>query len=129
MSKSKKKATSSIVWFNVPADDVRRAQKFYSGLFGWKIKPFRGMKDFMQIDTGGADASPDGGIGQRKDEKQSIVNYVGVESVEKFLAKVGKLGGKVCMPKTAVPQMGYFAVCQDTENNGFGLWEHDRNAK
>jgi predicted enzyme related to lactoylglutathione lyase len=28
-----------------------------------------------------------------------------------------------------VPQMGYFAICQDTENNMFGLWETDKNAK
>jgi len=33
------------------------------------------------------------------------------------------------MPKTAVPQMGYFVVCQDTEGNAFGLWESDANAK
>jgi predicted enzyme related to lactoylglutathione lyase len=25
--------------------------------------------------------------------------------------------------------MGYFAVCQDTEGNAFGLWESDANAK
>jgi len=24
-----------------------------------------------------------------------------------------------------VPQMGYFAVCQDPEGNAFGLWESD----
>jgi predicted enzyme related to lactoylglutathione lyase len=24
-----------------------------------------------------------------------------------------------------VPQMGYFAVCQDPEGNPFGLWETD----
>ena len=96
---------------------------------GWKIAPFRGMDDFMHIDTGGHDASPDGGIGQRQGQDHAIVNYIGVESVDKYLKKVQKLGGKVCMPKTAVPQMGYFAVCQDSENNGFGLWELDRNAK
>jgi hypothetical protein len=28
-----------------------------------------------------------------------------------------------------VPQMGYFAVCQDTEGNSFGLWENNENAK
>jgi predicted enzyme related to lactoylglutathione lyase len=49
--------------------------------------------------------------------------------VEKFSAKVQKLGGKICMPKTAVPRMGYFAICQDTENNSFGLWEKDDTAK
>jgi hypothetical protein len=34
------------------------------------------------------------------------------------------------MPKTAVPQMGYFvAVCQDTENNTFAIWEKSESAK
>jgi hypothetical protein len=128
MSKTKKKTPASVVWFNVPADDLKRAQKFYRGLFGWKIKSFHGMKDFMEIDTGGADASPNGGLAKRNGGEQSIVNYISVDSVEKFTVKIQKLGGKICMPKTAVPKMGYFAVCQDTENNGFGLWESDRNA-
>jgi uncharacterized protein len=129
MTKMKKKTPSGIVWFNVPADDLKRAQKFYRGLFGWKIKPFRGMKDFMEIDTGGADASPNGGLTARKTGEQAVTNYISVESVDKFAAKIQKLGGKICVPKTAVPNMGYFALCQDTENNGFGLWEPNQTAK
>ena len=42
---------------------------------------------------------------------------------------VEKLGGKICMEKTAVPEMGYFVVCQDTENNTFALWERNEKAK
>ena len=33
------------------------------------------------------------------------------------------------MAKKAVPGMGYFAICLDTENNSFGIWETDPNAK
>ena len=33
------------------------------------------------------------------------------------------------MEKTAVPEMGYFVVCKDTENNQFALWEADEKAK
>jgi predicted enzyme related to lactoylglutathione lyase len=49
--------------------------------------------------------------------------------VDKAAAKVEKLGGKICMPKIAVPCMGYFVVCNDTENNQFALWEADEGAK
>ena len=50
-------------------------------------------------------------------------------SVDQAAAKVKKLGGKICMEKTAVPEMGYFVVCNDTENNIFALWEPDEKAK
>ena len=129
MSKPKKTATSNIVWFEIPADNPERAKKFYSALFGWKIEKFPGMTDYWHIDTGGSDDTPDGGLMARKHPEQPITNYVNVASVTKFMAKVKKLGGKVCVPKTAVPEMGYFAVCTDTENNMFALWERSQSAK
>ena len=130
-AKSRKKGPSaaSIVWFEIPADDLERAKTFYARLFGWKISPIPGMADYQHVDTGGADASPDGGLMARKHPQQSITNYVNVPSVTKFMAKVEKLGGKLCLAKTAVPQMGYFAVCQDTEGNTFALWERNEKAK
>jgi uncharacterized protein len=45
------------------------------------------------------------------------------------MAKVEKLGGKICTPKTAVPQIGYFSICQDTEGNTFALWERNETAQ
>ena len=35
-------AYSHIVWFEIPADDVERAKKFYGALLGWKIERFQG---------------------------------------------------------------------------------------
>jgi predicted enzyme related to lactoylglutathione lyase len=86
-------------------------------------------KDYWHIDTGGGNDTPDGGLMARKHRGQPITNYVNVASLAKSMEKVKTLGGKVCAPKTAVPQMGYFAVCQDTENNTFALWEINRQAK
>ena len=129
MSKPKKITASNIVWFEIPADKPERAKKFYSALFGWKIEPFPAMTDYWHIDTGGGDDTPDGGLIARKHPEQPITNYINVPSVTRFMAKVEKLGGKVCMSKTAVPQMSYFAVCQDTENNTFALWERNDRAK
>ena len=121
---------ANIVWFEIPADNVERAKTFYSALFGWKIEKFPGPMEYWHIDTGGSDDTPDGGIMKRQQpQQQGITNYIGVASVDQFVAKVQKLGGKLCMPRTAVSQMGYFAICQDTENNTFALWEMNKNAK
>src|SRR5689334_15752907 len=111
MSKSKKTTPANIVWFEIPADDPKRAKEFYGKLFGWKIKPFPDMPDYQHIDTGGADASPDGGLMKRMHPEQGITSYVNVPSVTQFAARVEKLGGEICRPKTAVPGMGYFAIC------------------
>ncbi|MGA3268442.1 MAG: VOC family protein [Verrucomicrobiota bacterium] len=131
---TRKKAAAGIVWFEIPADNPDRAKKFYGKLFGWKIGPIPGMtgpeaQNYLHINTGGADASPDGGIMSRMHPQQPITNYISVPSVANAAAKVKKLGGKICKEKTAVPQMGYFAVCQDTEGNIFALWERNEKAK
>lgn len=134
MATAKKKTAASVVWFEIPADDLERAKNFYRSLFGWKIAPFRGMtspeaQNYLHIDTGGPDASPDGGMMKRRHKEQRITQYISVPSVVKAVEKVRKLGGKICVEKTAVPQMGYFAVCFDTEGNTFALWERDERAK
>ncbi len=123
-SKMKKaKVPASLVWFEIPADKLDRAKKFYTSLFGWKIKAIPGMSDYWHIDTGGHDKSPDGGMMVRRQPEQRITNYVLVASVNAAAAKVVKLGGKICLPRTEVPTMGAFAVCQDTEGNVFAVWE------
>lgn len=128
--KKEKAVSSSIVWFEIPADDLDRAKAFYSKLFGWKITKFPGPKmEYWHIDTGGGEDSPDGGLMARKHPGHTITNYVFVSSVDDSAVKVEKLGGRICMPKTAVPGMGYFVICTDPENNTFALWEKSEGAK
>ena len=90
MSKSKKSPPASIIWFEIPADKPERAREFYGKLFGWKISPFPGaaVPDYHHIDTGGADASPDGGLMKRMHPGQTITTYVLVPSVTKH--KIGR---------------------------------------
>jgi len=116
---------TSIVHFEIPADDIQRAKTFYSDLFGWRMESMPGM-DYTMIDTFGA---PGGGMMKRMHPEQQIINYIGVPSVDEYAAKAEKLGGKIIVPKMAVPGMGYFVVCLDTENNAFGIWEIDMKAK
>ena len=118
------------------ADDIERSKKFYSDLFGWKIEKFprqTGREDMeywliTTIDDKGEKALG-GGIMKRQGPQQPIINHIDVKSVDEYSSKVQQLGGKVHVPKMAVPGMDYFAICLDTENNAFGLWETNENAK
>jgi len=129
MSKAKKVPPASLIWFEIPADEPARAKAFYGKLFGWKINPFPGMPDYEHIDTGGADASPDGAVMARMHPGHTITPYIFVASVTRAMQRVERLGGKICKAKTAVPRMGYFSLCQDTEKNVFALWEMNPKAK
>jgi len=118
---------STIVHFEIPADDPNRAKKFYTALFGWKIEHVPEMEYWM-ISTSGEKAV-DGGMMKRQHPQQQITDYIDVPSIDEYAVKVEKLGGKIVVPKMAVPTMGYFVVCLDTENNVFAIWENNKNAK
>ncbi len=118
-----------ISWLEIAADDLNRAKRFYSELFGWKIEeiPVPFGKDYLLIRTADGNNIA-GGLVKRRSPSHNTVNYIDVPSTDKYTAKVTHLGGKVLVPKTAVPGMGYFVVCEDTEDNAFGIWEDDQNA-
>lgn len=121
---------AAIVHFDVPAEDVGRAKKFYSALFGWKFESFPEM-EYNLITTTNLDGTPGvgGGMGKRMDPSQRITNYFGVQSIDEAMKEVRRLGGTLLTGKMAVPGMGYLANCMDTEGNPFGLWEADPGVK
>ena len=131
----------TIVHFQIPSDDIERSKKFYSDLFGWKFDKMptpagseampEGMEYWMitTVDDKGNEDVGGGMMKRQSPQQQGITNYFDVKSVQEYSAKVEKLGGKVISPKMPVPGMGYFAVCTDTENNGFGIFEVDETAK
>jgi predicted enzyme related to lactoylglutathione lyase len=135
---------STIVHFEIPSDNIERAKKFYNGLFGWKIEKFSGNNenqltsaatgqpiDYWIVSTldDKGNKAVGGGLMKRQMPEQQITNYINVTSVDNYSSKVRDLGGNVLSPKHAVPGMGYFVLCQDTEKNNFAIWESDSSAK
>jgi len=114
-----------IVWFDIRAANVKRAQEFYGKLFGWRFEQLPGM-DYWRIDLGGPSALNKGGLGKRKGKRGGYLNFVLVPSVARLVVKLKKLGGKIVTPRTVVSGHGVFAVCRDTEDNVFALWETAR---
>ena len=127
----------TLVHFEIPSDDIDRSKKFYNELFGWTIEKLpeeslpEGMEYFIisTVDDKGNKALSGGMMKRQNPQQQGITNYIDVKSVDEYSTKVEQLGGKVMIPKKPVPGMGHFAICSDTENNSFGIWETDANAK
>ncbi len=126
----------TIVHFEIPSDDIERSRTFHNELFGWHIEKWtgsmpataEGMEYWLvtTVDDKGNKALTGG---MMKRQSQGITNYFDVKSVQEYSAKVEKLGGKVISPKQSLPGIGYIAICTDTENNRFGIFEADQTAK
>jgi predicted enzyme related to lactoylglutathione lyase len=117
----------TIVYFEIAADDPQKLSAFYRGLFDWKFEKMQGPMDYWMINTGEGEGL-NGGMMPKTMPSAAILDYFAVESVDDFSKKVTSLGGKVLEGKRPVPQMGWFAICQDPESNVFALWEMDTNA-
>lgn len=121
---------ATIVHFDVPAEDIERAKKFYASLFDFKYQMVPEFQ-YNLITTTNLDGIPGvgGGLGKRMAAEQRMMNYFGVKSIDASIQQVTKLGGKLTGPKMPVPGMGWLANCVDTEGNAFGLWEENTGAK
>lgn len=117
------------IHFEIMAKDPNRAVEFYSTVFGWQINKWEGPEPYWLVMTG-AEGTPgiNGGIGQSRGEALTV-NTIGVESVDEMAAKVTSLGGKVVVPKMAIPGVGYLVYCQDTEGIVFGMMQPDSSAQ
>ena len=65
---------ATVVHFEIPADDVARARKFYGELFGWKIEKFTGATpmEYWMVNTGREEGQMgiDGGMLKREMPQQ-----------------------------------------------------------
>jgi predicted enzyme related to lactoylglutathione lyase len=118
-----------VIHFEIPAEDPERAAGFYTKVFGWKIEKWAGPIDYWLV-TAGESEEPgiNGAIHENKNFK-TVVNTVAVESIDEQLEKIKQAGGRILIPKGAVPGLGYVAFAEDTEGNAFGMLQSDPSLK
>jgi len=122
----------SIVHFELPADNIERAKKFYKDNFGWNIITF-GDLGYNMVQTGPTDDKGmhkdnklpfiNGGVLKRQDCIQAPIITILVEDINKSIEKISSSGGKLIKEPFKVGDMGISAYFQDTENNILGLWQ------
>jgi hypothetical protein len=122
-----------VVHFEIHAEDPARACAFYEAMFGWRFDQF-GEMDYWLIYTGPPDQPGiNGGLHKRvgAQEPAAVMSYVctvDVDDLDGMINRVAAEGGSHLVEKKAIPQVGWFAYCKDTEGNIFGLIQHDKTA-
>ena len=115
--------------FEIPADRPERATEFYKQVFGWTVKKWNGPQDYWLVETGKTGEPGINGAIVKRSALPVTTNTVNVPSVDEYVRRITSAGGKVVMPKMAVPGQGFMAYCADTEGNQFGIMQTDPSAK
>ena len=118
-----------VVHFEIQADNIERASKFYQNVLGWKMdqmmKKEEGGMDYWGITTGEGGVGINGGMYQRPAEAESQYHLydctVQVEDLDKAIEAVKANGGTITREKGEIPGVGFFAGAKDTEGNRFGM--------
>ena len=120
-----------VVHFEIPADDLTRAKKFYNTVFGWNMNEMPDMEYVMvgtvESNENGMPKEPgaiNGGMLERQDPVKSIVVTINVKNIDQAAATIEKNGGKIVRAKMPVGDMGFAAYFKDSEGNVVGLWQN-----
>lgn len=107
--------------------DPSRAKSFYTELFGWQTKdtPVPQIGAYTEIKPG---EGPEGGLMKQMEPgaRSAWLVYVKVPQLDDAVARAQKLGAKVAMPRTEIPEVGFFAVLDDPTGARFAVFEPKR---
>mgnify|MGYP006443623119 CR=1 FL=1 len=129
---------SKIGYVEIPVNDMKRAQTFYGTLLQWEFKKMDDAPiEYYMVDTKTKEDVPGACVGmyerREKYEPQKVVQvatyYFNVRDIDEKNQEAQDLGAKQMMPKTAIKNMGYFSVFEDTERNMMGFWQDDKSAE
>jgi len=122
------------VHFEIPAEDLDRAKKFYGAVFGWTLQttPMPGGGEYTSVVTTPVNEQTqiptepgaiNGGMMERSATTPAPVITIDVDAIDVALKNVEAEGGTTVQPRTEIPGMGAFAYFKDSEGNVMGLWE------
>ena len=122
--------TNALNWFEIPANDISRAKKFYESIFEIKMDEMEmpGMK-YAMFPFDPTKGKIAGGLAQSQMHTPgttgSIIYLNANPDLQIVLDRIEKAGGKSTMPKTSIGQNGFMAFFTDSEGNTMAL--HSNN--
>lgn len=116
------------VWYELMTTDLKAAEKFYSGVVGWRGKD-AGMPNMKYTLMSAGDAQVAGMMTvPMPNMHPSWVGYIAVDDVDAAAAAVAKDGGAVHKEPADIPGVGRFAVVSDPQGVGFALFRGTMDA-
>lgn len=120
-------------YFEIQADDPRRAVAFYNKVFGWRFEKVEGpIVEYWRIETeeirGGLLKRP-AAVPPPRSGTNAYVCSMEVKNFDDTARAIQSEGGIVAMPKFAVPHTRWQGFFLDTEGNTFGIFQSDASAK
>jgi predicted enzyme related to lactoylglutathione lyase len=119
---------NAISWFEIPATDLDRAQKFYETILGITLTkmdfPNIKMRMFPVDDPMGVGGAlvDSGGFHKPSATDGPLVYLNANPDVQTVLDRVAGAGGSVIVPKSEIsPEYGHIGVFIDTEGNRVAL--------
>jgi len=120
---------NAISWFEIPATDLDRAQKFYETILDIQMIPLESPHIRMRMFP---IEDPMTGIGgalalapefYKPSATDGPIVYLNANpDVQRVLDKIEAAGGKIIVPKTQIsPEYGHMAIFIDTEGNRVAL--------
>ena len=129
---------SRVVHFEIQADDVERAKAFYAAVFDWSFEDWSEYtgSTYWGVVTGPEEEPGINGAVQQRPapapgEGQGTNAFtctMGIGDYDETERRILDAGGKVALPKMALPGMAWQGYYLDTEGNTFGIHQPDPNA-
>jgi hypothetical protein len=127
-----------VTHFEIQAENIERAIKFYSEAFGWNFERW-GDQNYWMLRTaekGSKEPGINGGLLPRPAKApakemgtNAFVCTVMVKNFDEAAKRIESAGGIVALPKYAIPGIAWQGYYLDTEGNTFGIHQPDKNAK
>jgi hypothetical protein len=114
----------SLCWADLITPDPARAKEFYSGLFGWRVYPFKNddPSGYRHIANG---ETPIGGMPPAErldpDVRPDWMPYFYVSNCDATAGETKGLGGKILLAPSAIEKVGRRATLADPQGAVFAV--------
>jgi uncharacterized protein len=113
--------TNPVTQFQIISNNPEAIAGFYGELFGWKIDANNAM-GYRRIDTGSPEGIQ-GGIWPAPPQASTFAQlFVAVADVKASVQLAEKLGARMLIPPTTLPEGDEMAVMHDPQGMSFGIW-------